>query len=103
MSFFICHVYGDNERDPPLDSLEHLYAEKDVGDDDHFGVSVIHETEWCLTLLSSNTLIWENLEAGDNPQHMKNVPKDKVLDLWSNLARGDITTVDAEPWLEGYY
>ncbi len=102
MSFFISHVYGDSERDPPLEKLEHLYAEKGSGDEEHFGVSVVHETEWCLALHPDNTLIWENLEVGDYPRHMKNVPKDKVLELWRNLARGDLARVESEPWLAGY-
>jgi hypothetical protein len=103
VSFFIRHVYRGDEKDPPLERLEQLYDERDDGDAEHFGVSVIHETEWCLTLHPANTLIWENLETGDSPRHMKNVPRDKVLELWRDLARGDISRIDTEPWLKGYY
>jgi hypothetical protein len=103
MSFFITHVFGDDEDDPPLERLEELYTEKDTGDQEHFGVSVTHETEWCLTLQPNNTLIWENVADGDHPRHMEDVPKDKVLDLWGKLARGDIAGIDSETWLEGYY
>ena len=103
MSFFIRSVYEDDESDPPLERLEQLYTKKDDGDDEHFGVSVIHETEWCLSLHPNNTLIWENLEAGNHPRHMENVPKDKVLELWRNLARGNLAKIESEPWLEGYY
>ena len=103
MSFFISHIWDDDERDPPLEKLEQLYAEKDDGDIEHFGVSVIHETEWCLTLHPNSDLVWENLEDGHNPRHMKDVPRDKVLDLWRNLAQGNFARIESEPWLEGYY
>lgn len=103
MSFFIRSVFGDDERDPPLERLEKLYAEKDDGDEEHFGVSVIHETEWCLTLQPNNTLIWENLEDGSNPRHLDNVTKEKVLELWTKLTRDEIEEIHKEPWLEGYY
>jgi hypothetical protein len=103
MPFSIVHVYGDYEGDPPVEKLNDLYDEKDGGDEEHFGVSVIHKTGWCLTLHPNDTLVWENVEDGHNPRHMNSVPRDKVLELWRCLARGDITQIESELWLQGYY
>ncbi len=71
-------------------------------DPEHPDVALKHETEWCLSAFRSGLLVWENVEAdADNPRHMTDVPREKVLCLWVKLAQGDIAAVEAEPWLPG--
>lgn len=80
-----------------------MYLEKDEGDEEHFGVDLVSDN-WVLMLNSRNNLIWENL-ADENvkPRHLKNVPKEKVIELWTKLFRGDLEAIEKEEWLEGYY
>jgi len=47
-------------------------------------------------------LIWEDLSAEGSPRHMRDVSRERVLELWQKLAKGDILAVDAEPWKPGY-
>ncbi len=102
MAFHITHRHGAMESSPPLSKLPELYAELLVQDQEHPDVSVTHESEWCLSAYPSGLLIWENVEDGNHPRHMKGVPKEKVIELWSKLAKGELKAIDEEPWLEGY-
>ena len=54
-----------------------------------------------LSAFGGGLLIWENVETGA-PRHMKNVSRDKVLQLWIALSRGDIASIEKESWLPGY-
>jgi hypothetical protein len=94
---------GDMEDEPSLDSLSALYGELAYDDEEHPDVSLTHESEWSLGAFGSGLLIWENLETENNEaRHMKNVPKEKVLELWRKLAEGKIDEINEEPWLPGY-
>jgi len=100
MAFHITHRMGNSEADPPLDRLPALLEEFDPEDVEHPDVSVTHESEWCLSAFPSGLLVWENLEEGD-PRYVKDVPREKVLQLWELLSRGEIGQINLEPWLEG--
>ncbi|HEX8456329.1 MAG TPA: hypothetical protein VF656_03325 [Pyrinomonadaceae bacterium] len=104
MAFNIVHRGGWFEDKPSIEMFEELYNERFIEDDEHLSVSVAHESEWYLSLYPDGEIVWENVEATDNePRHMDDVPKDKVLELWTKLANGDIESIEAEPWLPGYY
>ena len=103
MSFHICFVFGGTESNPPLDRLEDLYADLELADQEHTDVSVEHESGWGLSAFPGGRLIWENVE-GDGPAcHMTGVPREKVLELWAKLTRGQIEAIASEPWLPGYF
>jgi len=103
MSFFVYHRYGSAEPNPDLSVLPLLLDELNERPEDteHGQVSLTHDTEWCLSASLSGVLIWENLESGE-PKHMLSVSREAVLRLWGLLARGEISTIDREPWLPGY-
>ena len=103
MSYFIHHRGGEYEREPTLDRLSTLYDELKYEDDEHPDVSLTHESEWSLGAFGSGLLVWENVAETDvKPRHMKNVSKDKTIELWKKLAQGKIEEIDKEPWLSGY-
>ncbi len=103
MSYHITHRMGDTEEEPPLDSLSALYDELEYEDEEHPDVSLTHESEWNLGAYGGGLLIWENLETTNNEvRHMKNVSKEKVLELWRKLAEGKIDEINREAWLPGY-
>ncbi len=103
MTFHTTDRWGAVESNPPIERLRELLQSLDIEDDEHPDVALKHTTEWCLSAFPSGLLAWENIEADDNTaRHMTAVPREKVLDLWVKLGRGDIAAVDAEPWLAGY-
>lgn len=102
MAYHVYHRYGKCEPNPPLASLDALYAELSQEDEEHPDVSLGHESGWSLSANRNGLLVWENVEDGDKPRHMPSVPKQKVIELWRKLAQGDIESIDAEPWQAGY-
>jgi hypothetical protein len=102
MAFCAYSRWGGSESNPSIERLRELLQSLDINDPEHPDVALKHETEWCLSAFRSGLLVWENVEAdADNPRHMTDVPREKVLCLWVKLAQGDIAAVEAEPWLTG--
>ncbi len=90
------------EENLSFDALSTLYDELTYEDAEHPDVALTFD-EWCLSAFGSGLLIWGNLETIENEdRHMKNVPKEKTIELWIKLAQGKVSEVDAEPWLPGY-
>lgn len=103
MAFSIQHRMGDGEVNPPLKALARLYDElHEAVDAEHVDVAVEHiESETCLIAYRSGLLVREDL-ATDRTRHLKDVPRDQVLELWKALAGGDLERIDREPWKDGY-
>ena len=102
MSYWVNHLMGNSDVAYPIESLTDLYAELSNADKEHTDVSLTHETEWCLSAFSSGLLVWENVAGDGEPKHMHNVPKEKVIHLWSLLAQGSVSEINNENWLAGY-
>jgi hypothetical protein len=48
-------------------------------------------------------LIWEKLGAvSHGARHMRNIPKEKVLELWRKLSQGKVDEINEELWAPGY-
>ncbi len=103
MAFHVTHRYGAMESDPPLASLPSLLRELDdrPEDTEHGSVAVSHESEWCMSVSRGGYVVFEHLENG-RERNMRDVPSAKIIDLWTRLARGDIASIEAEPWRPGY-
>ena len=93
--------WGSSQTDATVEQMRKALAELDVEDDEHPDVSLTHESEWSLSAFGGGLLIWENLEEGD-PRHLKDVSRATVLELWLALSRGEIATVEGQPWQPGY-
>lgn len=91
------------ESDPPLSALPSLLRELDERPEDteHGSVAVSHESEWCISVSRGGYVVFEHLEDGGE-RHMRDVPATRIIDLWSRLARGDIASIESEPWSPGY-
>src|SRR5437762_1399249 len=101
MSYHVNRRWGDSDDDPPVERMREALPELDVEDIQHPDVALIYDSGWCLGAYPSGLLIWEHL-GGDEPRHMRNVTRERVLELWLQLSSGDIAGVDAEPWKAGY-
>jgi hypothetical protein len=93
--------WGEGEDDPTVDQMLAALSELDARDREHPDASLTHESGWCLSAFESGLLVWENL-AGGEPRHMNIVPRDRVLQLWLALSRGDVPSIEKEAWLPGY-
>lgn len=96
------HPYGDSDDDVSPAALDELVGELHMGDDEHFGVSVEHETGWCLTAYPSGVLVWEDVESDGPTGHRRDVPVAEVRRLFRLLADGNITAIHALGWQPGY-
>jgi hypothetical protein len=103
MAFSARDRWGGMEPNPSVERLREILLSLEADDQEHPDVALKHETEWCLIAFHSGLVIWENVEDEDvSPQHMTRVPREKVLELWLKLTRGEIAVIEAEPWLPGY-
>jgi hypothetical protein len=82
--------------------MAEVLAQLDVQDSEHPDVSLSHETGWCLGAYPTGVVVWENVEVGD-ARHMKDVSRERMLELWIHLSKGEIATIEAEAWMPGYY
>ncbi|WP_417617768.1 hypothetical protein [Parasphingorhabdus sp.] len=73
-----------------------------MDDQEHGSISVIHESEWCLGISSGGYVCFENVESDDEPKHMRDVSREKLICLMQSLALGNIGELEKEPWLSGY-
>lgn len=101
MTYHLTYRRGESQDLATIEQMRTALDELDIKDDEHPDASLTHESAWCLGAFGSGLLVWENLEDGD-PRHMKSVPRDKVLQLWLALSRGDLATVEKEAWQPGY-
>lgn len=102
MTFSTRHRLGDCETNPPLKTLDALYDELLEDEDAENGdVSVEHEeSEICLVAHRSGLLVREDF-ASERTRHMKKAPRERVVELWKALAKGDLERVNREPWMDG--
>lgn len=101
MPFFVTHLDGAMDADPPLSALPDLLDELAGADEEHPDVAVSDESGWTLSAFRDGRVVWENVEADDAPRQMEGLDRDRLLSLFEALARGDIATVEAAPWEPG--
>lgn len=102
MTYHVNARYSGSEEMPSVDRMREVLAELDGEDDDeHPNVSLVHESAWTMSAFPDGLVIWENADA-DIARHMLQVSRAKVLELWTQLADGQIDTIEREPWIQGY-
>ena len=101
MRYHVNRRWGDSDDEPSIEKRREALSELDVEDVEHPDVALIHESGWCLGAYPSGLLIWEHLEDGE-PRHMRGVSRERVLELWQRLSRGELSAVHSEPWQAGY-
>lgn len=102
MSFTVTHWLGQMERGSDSTDLAGLLAELDFADPEHGDVAVEAESGWALTARRNGSVTFENVEEDGDPRHMRDVPRDKVLELMRQVASGDIEAVSREDWQPEY-
>jgi hypothetical protein len=101
MSYHVSRRWGGSDKNATIEQMREALAELAVEDVEHPDVALTHESGWCLEAFPSGLLVWENLETGE-PRHMRDISRDRVLELWQRLAVGDFAAIEIEPWKPGY-
>jgi hypothetical protein len=101
MAHHLTTQFGAMERNPSPERMAAVIDGIDPSDEEHPVVSLTHESEWCISVLASGLVIFENLEDS-KPEHMRGLSRREILDLWQQLARGEIDALRARPWKPGY-
>jgi len=84
-----------NQRRRLLDSLGRE-------DPEHPDVSLTHESGWSISAFPSGLIVFENVETGEGPWHMRSVPAARTLELWDALAVGKHVELVSLPWVDGH-
>lgn len=73
-----------------------------ANDPEHPDVSLNREDGWALSYGPSHTIIFENVETGAGPWHMKEISTEQALALWNLLALGQDAELQEKCWASGY-
>jgi hypothetical protein len=99
----VIHSDGSGDNNPPLESLSGLYDELLTADVEHGDVTVVHDDlGWYLSAHRDGRVILRRLKDQTDARHMLAIEKERVLDLWHRLIRGDLDNLLKEPWKPGY-
>ena len=103
MTFHITHRLGNMDGPQRIPDFRDFLLElgEDPEDEEHISVAVTHESEWCLSAFRGGYVIFEHIENGGE-RHMQGVSNDRIIQLWTCLANGDIHIIEQAPWCPGY-
>jgi hypothetical protein len=101
MAYHVTTLQGSDEANVSPERMAAVLASLDQADDEHPDVSLAHETDWSMAVFPSGLVVFENLETGP-PMHMRGVSRARALELWQQLARGEVEALRALPWEPGY-
>lgn len=102
MTYYVQSRWGDSEDEPDVDRMRELLAELDAPDEEHPDTWLTHESGWTLSAHESGLMAWEDGEDLAPPRHMPRVSREKALELWISLSKGDLKAIEAEPWQPGH-
>jgi hypothetical protein len=102
VTYTITHRTGEMETDPPLDRMRALVRELDVDDPEHPDVAVSHESGWTLSAYPDGLVVWESVGEDYEPRHTRNVPRQRLVELFLAVAQGEFAIVEQEAWRTGY-
>ena len=95
----IAHLSGEMEPATAA-ALPALIAELDNADAEHTDVSIEDESGWALSAFATGLVIWENVEGdAGTEQQMTDVSRDAMLEMFTEIANGDIEAVATRPWV----
>lgn len=102
MNFFAYNRMGESIHEPSVQVMKELLASVSSSDPEHPDVSLNTGDGWCLSFQPSHIVIFENVETGEGPWHLKKVSSDSALELWRQLSQGKLAELRALPWAPGY-
>jgi hypothetical protein len=101
MNYHVVTRWGGSEDQPNEHRMREILAELEQSDPEHPDTWLTHENGWTLSIYESGLTGWENMESDDKPRHQVSVSREKALDLWLKLSRGEMAAIHEEPWCPG--
>jgi hypothetical protein len=101
MKYHVVTRWGSSEDQPNENRMREILEELEQSDPEHPDTWLTHEDGWTLSIYESGLVIWENMESPNEPRHQVCVSREKALDLWLKLSRGEVTAIHREPWRPG--
>jgi hypothetical protein len=96
------NVMGESVDEPDEAGIREILAELQNVDNEHFDVSLVHESGWSLSVYPDKSLVWENV----NDETAQ--PSELALDSWQEvivallkLSRGEVSELQSLGWREG--
>lgn len=102
MSYFAYDRMGASIQRPNESKMRELLISVKGNDPEHPDVSLNNEDGWALSYGPSHTIIFQNVETGAGPWHMKKVSIEQALELWNLLALGQVSALQEKNWASGY-
>ena len=102
MTYHATDRMGATVQEPSESVMQELLVSLESADTEHPDVSLVHESEWCISIFGSGLAVFENVETGEGPWHMQGVSVSAALELWRTLAAGQIEQLKARHWESGY-
>lgn len=102
MSYFAYDRMGAAIQRPDESKMRELLCSVNANDPEHPDVSLNNEEGWALSYGPSHTMIFENVETGAGPWHMKEISIEQALTLWNLLALGQVSQLQGNRWASGY-
>jgi hypothetical protein len=102
VTFFVETRWGSSEKSPSADRMRAVLAELDEPDDEHPDTWLTHESGWILIADQDGLVVLENDETSAPPRHMRGVSRERVLELWLQLAAGNLQELEQAPWQPGH-
>jgi hypothetical protein len=94
----VAHLFGEMEP-ASTEALPGLIAELDNADGEHTDVSIEDESGWALSAYATGLVIWENVEGdAGTEQQMTDVSRDEMVEMFTEIANGNIEAVASRPW-----
>ncbi len=104
-SFQIVDGFGDGIENPSVEQMRRYLDRLDIDDEEHGEVWLTHhQSSWTLSCFPSSKVVFYQ-ESDDHeykPRHITNVSRDKMLELWQNLADGRFDKIEKESWKPGH-
>lgn len=94
--------WGKTISNPNSQDLASALGALDKPDDEHPDCWLSTEDGWSISVFQSGLVIFENIETGEGPWHMKGVSRSAALELWQMLQSNDLLSIQTKPWDGGY-
>jgi hypothetical protein len=102
MSCSLTKRWGEGIDDPSDEDLLSALAELQENDPEHPDCWVSDAAGWTLAAHEGGLVVLENIETGEGPWHMRDIPPNAAHQYWRLLIKGDITSLRGLSWKPGY-
>jgi hypothetical protein len=101
VTYFVQTRWGGSEHTPSVERLREVLGELEQPDAEHPDAWLTHESGWTLSVFESRLVVWDNLESTVEPRHQVDVSREAALEMWLELARGDLAAIEQRSWQKG--